>query len=103
MALPLFVRKYMAPTEVKLVLSALAEEKRRINAGTSTPVYASGSRWHFGRDRFLRRKLMHLGVRLWREICIFMNHIFSFRGFYHEGASLIRVNSGSELGSCFGR
>jgi hypothetical protein len=31
MALPLFVRKFMAPVEVKLVLSALAEEKQRIN------------------------------------------------------------------------
>jgi len=30
MALPLFVRKYMAPVEVKLVLSALAEETQRI-------------------------------------------------------------------------
>jgi hypothetical protein len=33
MALPLFVRKFMAPVEVKLVLSALAEETRHLNDG----------------------------------------------------------------------
>ena len=33
MALPLFVRKLMAPVEVKLVLSALSEETRQLNDG----------------------------------------------------------------------
>ena len=32
-ALPLFVRKLMAPVEVKLVLSALSEETRQLNDG----------------------------------------------------------------------
>ena len=35
MALPLFIRKLMAPVEVKLVLSALSEEVRRIKNDSS--------------------------------------------------------------------
>jgi hypothetical protein len=38
MALPLFVRKLMAPVEVKLVLSALSEEARRVNNGLATNI-----------------------------------------------------------------
>jgi hypothetical protein len=38
MALPLFVRKLIAPAEVKLVLSALSEEARHFNNGLATDI-----------------------------------------------------------------